>query len=132
MIVVDTNIIVYFYLSAVHGANAQQLLQQEQEWIAPPSWKSEFRNALVLYLRKELLPLEEAIAIQSRAELLMAKGERQVNSDAVLRLAHASKCAAYDCEFVALAEEMGVRLVTEDKLIRREFPHIALSLEAAI
>ena len=132
VIAVDNNIIVYFYLSTEHGPNADRLLQQDREWIAPPIWKSEFRNSLVLYLRQQLLTIDEALSIQARAELMMSSGERAVDSSEVLRLAHASRCSAYDCEYVALAEEQGVRLVTEDKLILREFPNIAVSLANAL
>lgn len=132
MIVADTNIIVYFFLSAEFGSNAQRLFQQERVWVAPPLWKSEFRNALALYLRKGLLPLDEAISIQARAELMMAGGERAVRSDDVLRLVHASNCAAYDCEFVALAEDLGVRLVSEDKGLLKAFPNVAVSLADAL
>ena len=40
-----------------------------------------------------------------------------------------STCSAYDCEYVALGESLGVKLVTADKKICREFPHIAVSLK---
>jgi predicted nucleic acid-binding protein len=51
--------------------------------------------------------------------------EQMVDSRAVLRLAMQSKCSAYDCEYVAVAEAAGVPLVTNDRQILREFPLIA-------
>jgi predicted nucleic acid-binding protein len=48
----------------------------------------------------------------------------------VLELAAESGCSAYDCVFVALAEELGVRLVTVDQQILRQFPAIASSPES--
>jgi len=39
-----------------------------------------------------------------------------------------SNCPAYDCEFVALAHANGVRLLTVDRQILREFPEVAISL----
>ena len=41
----------------------------------------------------------------------------------------ATKCSAYDCEFVALAHANGVRLLTIDRQILHEFPEVAISLK---
>lgn len=51
-----------------------------------------------------------------------------VSSD-VLRLAARSGCSAYDCEFVALAKELGIALVTVDREVLRESPGVAVRLE---
>jgi predicted nucleic acid-binding protein len=47
----------------------------------------------------------------------------------VLTLTDSSTCSAYDCEFVALAKQLSVKLVTQDKKILREFPDVAVSLD---
>ena len=39
-----------------------------------------------------------------------------------------STCSAYDCEYVALAEDLKTKLVTTDKQILRDFPEWAVSL----
>lgn len=41
-----------------------------------------------------------------------------------------SRCSANDCELVALAEELGVPLVTSDRQVLAEFPDLARSPEA--
>jgi predicted nucleic acid-binding protein len=46
----------------------------------------------------------------------------------VLTLALESGCSAYDCEFVALAKQLGVKLVTEDAKLRRAFPRWTVGL----
>lgn len=132
MIVVDSNIIAYLYLPSELSAQAEQLLAMEPHWAAPTLWRSELRNVLALYLRKELLTLEQAYAIQTEAETLLADSEYEVPSLDILRLVEASDCSAYDCEFVALAKRLNAKLVTADKKILKEFPAIAMTLAQAL
>jgi predicted nucleic acid-binding protein len=40
-----------------------------------------------------------------------------------------SGCSAYDCEFVALAQSLGIPLVTVDKHVLRQFPGVAIGLD---
>ena len=47
----------------------------------------------------------------------------------VLRLASESGCSAYDCEFVVLAQNLAIRLVTLDRKVQLAFPKVAVSLE---
>lgn len=65
------------------------------------------------------------------AEEEMAGREAPVESEAVLRLAARSDLTVYDCEFVALAQELGVPLVTADRRVLATFPKVARSLEHA-
>lgn len=129
MIVVDTNVIAYLYLTSEKSAQAEQALKKNPLWVAPLLWRSEFRNVLALYVRKKLLALDEALYIMEEAEKLMQGGEYEVNSLQVLAFAAASTCSAYDCEFVALARDLGVSLVTVDKKIAKEFSDTAIMLE---
>lgn len=128
MIVVDSNILAYLYLPGDFSARAEALLEQEPEWSAPPLWRSEFRNILLGYLRRGALSLEQAIDIQREAEDLLAQREFVVDSRGVLELARDSGCSAYDCEFVALATTLGVKLATMDGQLLRSFPQIAVAL----
>jgi len=129
MIVANTNIISYLFLPTIYSEKASRLYQQDAEWAAPSLWRSEFRNVLALYSRKQILTLAEALLIQEEAEALMADHEFTVTSLQVLTLTDSSQCSAYDCEFVALAKQLSVKLVTEDKKILREFPEVTVSLD---
>lgn len=129
MIVVDTNIIGYLYLASDRSVQAEQVLLKDPQWSAPLLWRSELRNVLALYLRKKLLTLEEALQIMGDAMRLMRDREYEVTSYQVLSLAATSTCSAYDCEFVALAKDLGVSLITVDKQILGQFPDISLSLD---
>lgn len=128
MIVVDTNVIAYLYLPSDYTTAVEDLLEREPEWVLPVLWRSEFRNVLSGYVRRGLLTLDQAISIQAEAEALVEGCEYDVESARVLALADASSCSAYDCEFVGLAQQLGVRLVTADRKLRRAFPELTTAL----
>lgn len=129
MIVVDTNVIGYAYLSSERTEQAERAFLKDSEWVAPLLWRSEFRNVLAQYIRRGVLSVEDAEQMMDEAQALMAGQEYEVVSSDVLRLAARSGCTAYDCEFVALAQGLGVALVTVDREVLREFPEIAVGLE---
>lgn len=127
MIVADTNLIVYFYIFGEYTDLTAQIHAKDPVWIAPYLWRSEFRNTSLSYLRKGLLSYPQILQINEAAETMMYDNEFHVPLSDVLRLANMSTCSAYDCEFVALAQEYGVPLVTADKKVLSEFPNVALS-----
>ena len=112
-----------------HSADVDKLLANDADWIAPLLWRSEFRNALAGAIRQNHVTLELANGILERAESHFANREFAVSSRAVLALVVNSMCSAYDCEFVALAAEQRVPLVTMDRQILHDFPDIAVSLK---
>ena len=130
MIVVDSNVLAYLYLPGEFTAAADALLEREPEWAAPILWRSEFRNILAGYMRRRVITFEQASNLQSEAESLLAGNEFEVESRAVLELVRDSDCSAYDCEFVALALKLDIKLVTMDKKVLRAFPRHAVALSA--
>ena len=129
MIVVDTNVVAYLLLPGPQTSQAEALLHAHPEWAAPPLWRSEWRNVLTGYLRRDLLKLPAAIALMQQAEALLAAHDEPVASEQVLHLATSSGCSAYDCEFVAAAQQLGVPLVSDDRAILAAFPDLARSLD---
>ena len=129
MIVVDTNIIAYLYLEGHRSSQVEQLLEKNSQWAVPLLWRSEFRNVLAFYIRKKHLTLEQAHQIMTEAMLLLQGQEYDIVSFHVMELVASSNCSAYDCEFVALAEDLKTSLITVDKKILKEFPQIAVSLD---
>ncbi len=129
MIVADTNIISYLLLPTPFSDIVDKLYKLDSEWVAPALWKSEFRNVLTLYLRKEIITFEKALQLQDTAESIMANNEFDVSSAQVLSLVTKSNCSSYDCEFIALAQHLNIPLVTQDKKILREFSSISSSVE---
>jgi predicted nucleic acid-binding protein len=128
MIVVDSNVIAYLYLATEHSDAAEELMQRDPAWAAPPLWRSELRSVLTGYLRRKSITFEHACRIQEEAENLLESTEFQVSSRAVLQLVKESDCSAYDCEFVALAIELSTKLVTQDRKLLRAFPEYTEAL----
>ena len=128
MIVVDTNVLAYLLLPYEFSARADSLFKRDPEWAAPIFWRSEFRNLLAGYLRRKTLTFDEVLKVQAEAEALVAGNEHEVDSRRVLELVRDSDCTAYDCEFVALAMRLGVKVVTMDPKLLKAFPQHAISL----
>lgn len=129
MIVVDTNVIAYLFMPGDQTGHARRALARDSVWAAPLLWRSELRNVLAVALRRGHLALADALEVIDAAATLMAGGEYAVPSAAVLNLVARSRCSAYDCEFVALAQDLGVPLVTADREILRDFAASAIALE---
>jgi predicted nucleic acid-binding protein len=127
LIVVDTNIIVYFLWASRESGEVEEVMRRDAEWIAPRLWRSEFRNVLTQHVRHGTFTLATAQRLMSSAEKVMRNGEVEALSSYVFSLALASGCTAYDCEFVAVAQTLGVPLMTGDRAILRGFPAIALT-----
>ena len=128
MIVVDSNVLAYLYLPGEFTEAAEALFNSDPAWAAPLLWRSEFRNILAGYLRRKSLTFEQTVALQEEAENLLAGREYEVDSRSVLELVRGSDCSAYDCEFIALAEKLGAKLVTMDKKLLKAFPTRAVAL----
>ncbi len=129
MIVTDTNLLVYLYVKGQRTNQAEAVIQQDPAWAAPLLWRSEFRNMLMGLVRRKDLGLDDVLEIVSEAEQWMMGREYTVVSHKVLQLAGQSGCSAYDCEFVSLAMDLEIPLVTSDRQILRAFPKVAVSPE---
>ena len=128
MIIADTNIISYLLLPTIYTDSVEKLYEIDPDWSAPILWKSEFRNIMALYLRKKIITLDKAMQLQDAAESIIIQNEYDISSSQVLALIDKSDCSAYDCEFIALANHLDTKLVTQDKKILRAFPSTAISV----
>lgn len=129
MIAVDTNVIAALVLPTSESTTAAaSLLRSDRDWVAPVLWRSELTNILLTGVRNQWFTLSQALEALSTAEELMDGGEYRVPAPDVLRLASDSGCTGYDCEFVVLARDLDVKLVTLDRQILTSFSEIAVSL----
>ncbi len=132
MIVVDARMIASLLLKSDQTDVVRLVLQKDDEWIAPLLWRSEFRQLLAYYLRKEVLSLRQASLVMQEAEKLMQGGQFDIPSLEILTVAGKYDCSAYAAEYAALALEQGVPLVTMDKVYLHKFPAIAMKPERFI
>lgn len=130
MIVADTNVLAYLLLPYEYSADADSLFRRDPAWAAPILWRSEFRNLLAGCIRRKTLTFDEALKVQSEAEAIMAGNEHEVDSRRVLELVRESDCPAYDCEFIALAERLGVKVVTMERKTLAAFAQHSVALAA--
>lgn len=128
MIAVDSNIIIYVHVQSEKTDLALRALKKDPYWVAPPLWESEFRNVMAGYIRRRILNLEDAKRITDSALKTMEGREILPPSGLVLDLVAKSDCSAYDCEYVALARHLNVKLVTTDNKILQSFPETAIEL----
>ena len=129
MIVADNNVLVYFWLPSEFAELAEAAKAQDSVWAAPVLWRSEFRNVLAGYLRRNILTDAEANAAYLNVQKDLGAHEYSVPTERIIKLVQDSDCSTYDCEYVALAQDLGVPLVTSDKHLLKAFPKIAVSLE---
>jgi predicted nucleic acid-binding protein len=132
VIVVDTNVLVPLWFRSERTPLCEALLRKDPAWATPRLWLSEFRNVAVEQVRKGRVSPEAAEKVVGLAVEFLGARTFDVSSPNVLRRAISSGCTAYDCEYIVLAEELGVALVTSDRQILRAFPQIAVSLEDSV
>lgn len=123
MIVADTNLLAALVMPSPNCELAEAIYRLDQQWKAPVLIFSELRNVAMAYYRKALATQEALLTALSVAREVVPDEMLHLPSDqAVLALAAASSCSACDCEFVALAQELGVPMLTWDKQLLAAFP----------
>ena len=122
MIVVDSNLLAYSVLPGEGTPLALRVAARDAGWIAPSLWRHELANVLATAMRLRGLTLADAVSAFSEAERLVVDAEFVPGLEAKLDLAARGKVSAYDAEFVAVAQELDLPLVTADRRLALAFP----------
>jgi predicted nucleic acid-binding protein len=128
VIVVDANVVAYAVLPGDRTDAALGAFEQDPEWIAPSLWRSEVRNVLATTMRVQGLSLADAMKAWQHASRLVLDAPLPGDTARILRLAENARASAYDCEYVALAEALGLAFVTGDGRLAKRFPDVAVSV----
>lgn len=129
MIVVDTNVVAYYWIPGPRTGAAEALAEIDPQWVAPALWRYELRNVLATLVRTGKVTLDVALGVAAGAEDQVGDATGEADAKAVLSLASQSGCSAYDCEFVGVALALGAPFVTCDRKLAKAFPGVATSLE---
>jgi predicted nucleic acid-binding protein len=125
VIVVDANVVAYLVFRGEWTAEVEALHARDPEWAAPVLLRSELRSVALEHVRASGVEAGAALAALDGARDVLGGREFLVADDRVLALARAPGCSSYDCEYVALAEELGVPLYTFDRALLDAFPELA-------
>ena len=98
----------------------------DSDWIVPGLIHSELRNVFLGAVRRSDITLDDAHFLLQRSIELISVPDKAVDGSAVFSLAMQSGCSAYDCEFVWLARDLALPLVTVDKKVLKAFPDLAV------
>jgi len=128
VIVVDANVLAYTVLPGEQTEAALRALEKDPEWVAPPLWRSEVRNVLANTMRLRGLSLEDAVTAFRHAGRLVLDAPAPADTHQVLALTQRTQASAYDCEYAALAESLGLAFVTGDRRLAKRIPDIAVTL----
>ena len=124
MIVLDASVTVKWFASEPGSAEARSLVHSAEELVAPELTQVEVASALVKKAVRQQLSLEEAHAaltlwfeaINDGDIVLMPDADYlAAASELALQLAH----PLADCLYLALAERLGVALITTDRAFAR-------------
>ncbi len=127
MIVADANLLAYLVLPGERTEEAEAVLAKDPTWVAPALWRSELRSVVHKYIMRGDLTVPRAVALLGQVDDVLGGREGDVDSQDVLALASHSNCTTYDCEYVALANALGVPLVTTDRAVLKAFPMRAMT-----
>ncbi len=131
MVVVDTNILAYLLIAGDRTKEAQALFAQDPDWRSEAFMLVEFSNILATYRRMGDLSRAQAERLLNEAETRM-RSLVNLPHMAALRTADQFAVSAYDARFLATAQNLKKRLVTEDAKLRAAAPVLTKSLADAL
>ena len=129
MIVVDSNILTARSLTSSLTSKAKQVEEKDPVWIVPVLWRYEFQNILASAIKTRQIKPEQALDIWEKVSQILIENECEPSASKVIELVAEYGITAYDGQFIAVALEMGIPCVTEDRELREKFPSIAISMD---
>jgi predicted nucleic acid-binding protein len=132
MLLVDTNVVVYLLIRGDHTEAAQALRNRDSDWRSEAFLLVEFTNVLASSIAAKRMTLALAQNCLASATALFDGKLARINHASVLASASRHRVSAYDARFLALARQLGSRLVTEDARLRAAAPALTQSLAEAL
>ena len=131
MVVVDTNVLAYLLVEGDRTKEAQALFARDSDWRSEAFLLVEFSNVLATYRRMGALSGQQTESLLAEAARRMRELLNVPNLQA-LRCAERFAVSAYDARFLAVADTLGAKLVTEDTKLRAAAPALTRSIAQAL
>jgi len=130
VIVVDANVIAYFFIEGDKTAGARDLMRRDPDWGLPALWRHEYLNVLATFVREGGATIAEAQRLWRQGIELLGSREQSVDMELALALATENRISAYDAQYVALARQLQTVCVTEDQRLLKTFPESTRTIQA--
>jgi len=132
MLLVDTNVVAYLLIDGDYTEAAQELRHRDPDWRSEAFLLVEFTNVLASSIATKRMTLSLAQDLLAKATALFDGKLGRIPHSSVLATAARHRVSAYDARFLALAGQLGRRLVTEDTKLRAAAPALTQSLAEAL
>ena len=131
MVVVDVNVVAFAFIAGEKTESARALKERDPDWRLPRIWREEFASVIAVQVRSRHLGRETALALYREALAALLPGETETDPVLALEISMDLKLSAYDAQYLALARQLAVPLVSEDAALRAADPARVHSLADA-
>lgn len=128
MIVVDSNIVAARNLTSSLTSEAKQL-RKGPRMDCPCSMAIRIPEYPCNRDQSETDQVEQALDIWEKVSKVLIENECELSASKVIDLVAQYGITAYDGQFIAVALEMGIPCLTEDRELQEKFPGIAISMD---
>lgn len=132
MIVIDANILIYALIECDNSRLTSQLRVKDADWRTTGLCLHETLNVLTTYQRRGLLALEQCRELLRHANRFIAVAQCDVDMEASLTVAAQYGITGYDAQYVTLAQNLAVPLITEDRKLRQAVSEVGISMQEFI
>jgi predicted nucleic acid-binding protein len=132
MHIVDVNIVFPLIVRSSLTGDVKELFDMDPEWTTEPYALIELSNILCTYERANIVTKKEAVETFRRAVDLLKPNLHSIADEVALETALRHKITAYDSRYIALAEKLDMRVITEDVRLRKAVPEFTISLRDAL
>jgi predicted nucleic acid-binding protein len=128
VIIVDTNVVAYLLIEGENTPHAEAARSRDADWRVPSLFVHEWLNVVTAHVRGNLFDRDHAVRTYRRGLSLVTVDVAMPDPLRILNLHMRSGCSSYDCQFIAIAEDLNVKLVTADHELLRAFPDLTEDL----
>ena len=132
MIVIDANILIYALIECDNSRLIPQVREKDADWRTTGLCLHETLNVLATYQRRGVLTLEQCRELLGNASRFISVAQCDVDMEASLVAAAKYGITGYDAQYVALAQNFSVPLITEDRKLRQAVPGVGISMQEFI